>query len=276
MPTPTEPIDAADKEALRLRVLELVAGGPVAPAELRRRVGGSFRRAAVQAVVREMVAAGEIAYAFEHGRSVLEPSVDRPVRVSERITLAPPGKGGEPPPHGVLVHIAAGAAFGAGRHPTTRLALRGVDVALAPRGGLAQCGGRVLDVGTGTGVLAIAAVALGMAGGLGIDLDPCALAEARHNVRLNRMHDRLRISDQPFEAVEERFPLVTANLRTPSLIGLNGALRARLAPFGALVVSGLRVEERAAVVAAFESVGLRAAWGGEEGGWAAVLLERTG
>jgi ribosomal protein L11 methyltransferase len=130
MPAPTEPNDVAHKAALRLRVLERVASGPVAPAELLRSLGGGFGRAAVQAAVREMVAAGEIAYALEHGRSVLEPSVDRPVRVSERITLVPPGKGGEPPPHGVLVYIAAGAAFGAGRHPTTRLALRGVDVAL--------------------------------------------------------------------------------------------------------------------------------------------------
>jgi ribosomal protein L11 methyltransferase len=274
MPAPTEPNDAAHKEALRLRVLERVASGPVAPAELLRSVGGGFGRAAVQAAIRELVGTGEIAYALEHGRSVLEPSVDRPMRVSERITLAPPGKGGEPTPHGVLVHIAAGAAFGAGRHPTTRLALRGVDAALTPAGGRQRAGGRVLDVGTGTGVLAIAAVALGMAGGLGIDIDPCAVAEARHNVRLNRMHDRLRISDQPFEAVEERFALVTANLRTPSLVGLSGTLRARLAPRGALVVSGVRVEERAAVVAAFEGAGLHAIWGGEEIGWAAVLLER--
>jgi ribosomal protein L11 methyltransferase len=135
-------------------------------------------------------------------------------------------------------------------------------------------GGRVLDVGTGTGVLAIAAVALGMAGGLGIDLDPCAVTEARYNVRLNRMHDRLQISDQPFEAVEGRFTLVTANLRTPSLVGLSGTLRARLAPFGALVVSGLRVEERPAVEAAFEGVDLQVVWQAEECGWAALLLER--
>jgi ribosomal protein L11 methyltransferase len=176
----------------------------------------------------------------------------------------------------VLVHIAAGAAFGAGRHPTTRLALRAVDVALAPTGGRAQCGGRVLDVGTGSGVLAIAAVALGMAGGLGIDLDPCAVAEARHNVRLNRVPDRLRISDRPFEAVEDLFSLVTANLRTPSLVGMSGALRARLAPFGALVVSGMRVEERPVVAAAFEGAGLHAIWEEEENGWAAMLLERIG
>ncbi len=273
MPAPTEPNDAAHKEALRLRVLERVAGGPVAPAELLRSVGGGFGRAAVQVAVRELVAAGEIAYALEHGCTVLSPSFDRPVRVSERVTLAPPEKCVEPPAGGILVRLAAGAAFGVGRHPTTRLSLRGVDLALKPGAGGAR-GGRVLDVGTGTGVLAIAAVALGMAGGLGIDLDPCAVAEARHNVRLNCMEERLRISDRALADIGESFALVAANLRAPSLIGLSGILRARMAPFGALVVSGMRAEERPTVVAAFEGVDLHAVWEEEEGGWAAVLLER--
>jgi ribosomal protein L11 methyltransferase len=173
------------------------------------------------------------------------------------------------------VRLAAGAAFGAGRHPTTRLALRGIDFALKPGTGHVRGGSRVLDVGTGTGVLAIAAVALGMAGGLGIDHDPCAIAEARHNLRLNGMEDRLVISDQTLVDIDESFALVAANLRTPSLVGLSGTLRGRLAPSGALVISGMRTEERAAVVAAIEGVGLRNVWQEEEEGWAAVLLEQS-
>lgn len=273
MPTPTDPPVAADPETTRARVLAQVARGPVAPAELLRKLCAGRTRAAVQTAIRELVAAGEIAYTLEHGRSVLEPSFDRPVRVSDRITLAPPEKCDAPPAGGVLVRLAAGAAFGAGRHPTTRLALRGIDFALQPGTGHA-CGGRVLDVGTGTGVLAIAAVALGMAGGLGIDHDPCAIAEARHNLRLNGMEDRLLISDQTLANIDEGFALVAANLRAPSLVGLSGTLRARLAPAGRLVVAGMRTEERAAVVAAIEGVGLRTVWQEEEGGWAAALLEQ--
>jgi ribosomal protein L11 methyltransferase len=273
MPTPIDPPVAADPETVRARVLAQVASGPVAPAELLRKlcVGAGRTRAAVQTAIRELVAAGEIAYTLEHGRSVLEPSFDRPVRVSDRVTLAPPEKCDAPPAGGVLVRLAAGAAFGAGRHPTTRLALRGIDFALKPGTGHA-CGGRVLDVGTGTGVLAIGAVALGMAGGLGIDHDPCAIAEARHNVRLNGMEDRLLISDQPLADIDESFALVAANLRTPSLVGLSGTLQGRLAPSGALVISGMRAEERKRVTAAFEGVGLQVVWEEKERGWAAVLL----
>lgn len=277
MPTPTDPLVAADPETLRALVLAQVARGPVAPAELLRKLcaGAGRPRAAVQTAIRELAAAGEIAYTLEHGRSVLEPSFDRPVRVSDRITLAPPEKCDAPPAGGVLVRLAAGAAFGAGRHPTTRLALRGIDFALKPGTGHVRGGSRVLDVGTGTGVLAIAAVALGMAGGLGIDHDPCAIAEARHNLRLNGMEDRLVISDQTLVDIEESFALVAANLRAPSLVGLSGTLRGRLAPAGRLVVAGMRTEERAAVVAAIEGVGLRTVWQEEEGGWAAVLLEQS-
>jgi ribosomal protein L11 methyltransferase len=275
MPTPTDPLGAAERATVRARVLARVARGPVAPAELLRKLctGAGRTRPAVQAAIRELVAAGEIAYTLEHGRSVLEPSFDRPVRVSERITLTPPEKCDAPPAGGVLVRLAAGAAFGAGRHPTTRLALRGIDFALKPGTGQVCGGGRVLDVGTGTGVLAIAAIALGMAGGLGIDPDPCAIAEARHNVRLNGMENRLLISDQMIADIDESFALVAANLRAPSLVGLSGTLRARLGSGGGLVVAGMRTEERAAVVAAIEGVGLRTVWQEEEGGWAAVLLK---
>lgn len=278
MPVPTVPPGPADPEtdALKVAVRACVARGPVAPAELLASLGRPGSRTALRQAVREMVAAGELAYALEHGRTVLEASFDRPVRVSERITLAPPDRGGTPLGGGVLVRLTAGAAFGAGRHPTTRLALRGIDRALQASGAPAGRSGRVLDVGTGTGVLAIAALALGMQGGVGIDLDPCAVVEARDNVRLNGMDERIRISDQPLETVAGRFALVTANLRPPTLVRLAGTLRARMQVRGALVVSGMRAEERADVTAALQGGGgLRSTWFEEEGGWAAVLLERA-
>jgi ribosomal protein L11 methyltransferase len=247
------------------------ANGPVAPGELMRALGRVRSRPALHHAIREMVDNGELAYTLEHGRTLLELSFDRPMRVSGRITLAPPGRESPLPAGGVLVRLAPGAAFGAGRHPTTRLALRGVDRALE-RG---RAGGRVLDVGTGTGVLAIAAVALGMRSGLGLDLDPCALSEARENVRLNGMEGRIRISEAPVETVTGAFELVAANLRPPTLARLAGTLRERVQVGGALVVSGMRVEERADVAAALQSGGrLQSVWVEEEAGWAAVLLER--
>jgi ribosomal protein L11 methyltransferase len=251
-----------------------VARGPIPPGEILKELGGApgATRRSVRSAIRDLVACGEIAYAVAHGRTVLEPSFHRAVSVSPRITLAPPDAGGAPQQDGVVVRIACGAAFGAGQHPTTRLALRGIDAVLQPD--MVRPGGGVLDVGTGTGVLVIAAAALGLSGGIGIDLDPCAVAEARHNVRLNGMQERIRISDQPLETLGGSFTLVTANLRAPSLVRLGGRLRARVALPGALVVSGMRPDERAAVVAALAGGCLHVTWAEEEGGWGAVAFTR--
>ena len=102
------------------------------PDQIIKDLGGrlKIRKNRVQRAIRDLVAAGELAYTFEHGRTFLEPSFDRPVRVGERIVLTPPGKEFQPGPGDVVICIAPGASFGGGRHPTTRLALRGVEFAL--------------------------------------------------------------------------------------------------------------------------------------------------
>jgi ribosomal protein L11 methyltransferase len=231
-------------------------------------------RARVKAAVRDLVAAGEIAYVSEHGRIVVEPSFDRPVRVSERIILAPPGREAAASAGDAVVWIAAGAAFGAGRHPTTRLALRGIEAALAAAG--RQPGARVLDIGTGTGVLAIAAVKLGIEAGQGIDIDPCAVAEAAENIRLNGMEDRVTVSDIPLEGLAPAFALITANLRPPTLARLAASLASLAEPAGAVVVSGMRSEELDGILRVYEKAGFRCRWTSAEDHWAGAVLVKKG
>jgi len=92
MPSPTAPGDPA--EAIRSRVLRLIDGRRMPPADVIKEIGGrlKFQKNRVQKAIRDLVAAGEIAYTHEHGRTFLEPSFNRPVRVSERIILIPPEK----------------------------------------------------------------------------------------------------------------------------------------------------------------------------------------
>ena len=98
-------------------------------------------------------------------------------------------------PGDIVVNIKAGAAFGTGCHPTTRLALTGLEKVcknnLIPIG-TENC--RVLDIGTGSGVLSIAALKMGLDQGIGLDIDPCARAEAAENAVLNGLSKRLEIS----------------------------------------------------------------------------------
>ena len=256
--------------------MKYIAGRRRAPADILKRFVRSphVTREKVQAAIRELVAAGELAYTFEQGRTFLEPSFDRPVRVAERIVLSPPGKAFQPEAGDVAIRIMAGASFGRGRHPSTRLALRGVEFALRREGTLlVRPGSRVLDIGTGTGVLAIAAVLLGIESGLGVDIDPCAVSEAKENIRLNGLEEQIGISTQAVDDVEQTFTLITANLRSPTLRRLSAKLRSLLDSPGALVIAGIRIEERGDVLSAFRDARFQCEWTGEEDGWVGVVLK---
>jgi ribosomal protein L11 methyltransferase len=245
------------------------------PADITKELGGRLKlnKNRVQRAIRDLVAAGELAYTFEHGRSFLEPSFDRPVRVAERIVLIPPEKAFAGGPEDVVIRIMPGASFGAGRHPTTRLALRGIEFALTrSEKRLAGPGSRVLDIGTGTGVLAMAAVRLGIEAGLGIDLDPCAVAEAKANLRLNGLDARITVADTALERIRGPFALVAANLRLPSLLRLAPSIAAWTPPGAAVVISGIRLEEEKALRSAYAKQSFEPMWCDQEDEWMGVAL----
>jgi ribosomal protein L11 methyltransferase len=228
-----------------------------------------------RALIRELVEAGEIVYTYEHGRTLLEVSYQRPVRISQRLVLKPPRVSYRRRPGEVVVQIQAGASFGAGRHPTTRLALRAIDALFAPGAAVKKTfGGRVLDIGTGTGVLVVAAVCLGAERGLGLDIDACARAEAAANVAANGLDDRITISGQAVEALEQQFSLIMANLRYPSLIRLAPVLERLSTGPAALVLSGIQAPEQRDVLDAYAGQGFAPAWRQTEQGWTAVVLQK--
>jgi ribosomal protein L11 methyltransferase len=253
-----------------------IGGRRCAPADLIRGLMRDLNlsRGPVQTSLNELVAAGELAYVFEHGQTFLEPSFDRPVRVSDRIVLTPPGRALQARPADVVVRIIPGAAFGAGRHPTTRLSLKAVDFILGRAGEApARC---MLDIGTGSGVLAMAAVMLGIETGLAVDIDPCAVAEARANVGLNALSLRITVSDQAAETIIGSYDLVTANLRTPTLARLAPCFSRLIVPQGALALSGIRSEECGELLGEFERHFFNPVWRDEEQEWVGLALTRKG
>ena len=151
--------------------------------------------------------------------------------------------------------IDPGQAFGTGGHESTRLALEWVD-ALAPA---LPAGARALDVGCGTGVLALAALRLGAARAVAIDLDLAAARAARENAARNGLSARCAVAAAtPAALAPARFELVLANLLRTELLPLLPDLAARIAPNGHAVVSGLVAGERAEVERALAACGLRA------------------
>jgi ribosomal protein L11 methyltransferase len=158
-------------------------------------------------------------------------------------------------------------AFGTGLHPTTRLCLAGVE-ALADRGLLA--GARVLDVGCGSGILAIAALKLGAATALGLDTDPIAIEATVANARRNALARRLRARAGSLPSGEPAFDVVLANLIGGILVALAGGLRGELQPGGSLLASGIFIDREREVGEAFEAAGLEVANRSLEGEWVAL------
>ena len=144
-----------------------------------------------------------------------------------------------------FVIIQPSMGFGTGHHATTRLMLKALQE-------LTLDNQSVLDVGCGSGVLAIAAVKLGARSAVGIDIDPDALDNARENSGLNQMGDRVRFEEGDFRDMAGGANVVVANLTGGLLERSAKALAAMVAPDGFLIVSGFMDSEKAAVVPALE------------------------
>ena len=175
-------------------------------------------------------------------------------------------------PDDVVLALDPGMAFGTGLHPTTRLCLARLE-ALADRGSVGDA--RVLDVGCGSGILAIAAVRLGAASAVGLDIDPIAIEATLANARRNRLAGRI-------EAREGSLPSERRSLRCrprePDRRGprraLADSLRDELRPGGMLLASGIFIDREAEVRAAFEAVGLVVEQRSAEGDWVALEARR--
>lgn len=192
------------------------------------------------------------------------------LRVGRRLVIRPTWRRHRREPDDVVLALDPGMAFGTGLHPTTRLCLAGVE-SLTDRGAVA--GSRVLDVGCGSGILAIAALKLGATSALGVDTDPIAIEATVANARRNAVARRLGARQGSLPTGESPFDIVLANLIAGVLVQLASLLRDELRPGGTLLASGIFVDREHEVRVAFEAAGLAVAGRSAEGDW--VALEAT-
>jgi ribosomal protein L11 methyltransferase len=195
------------------------------------------------------------------------------LRVGERIVVRPTWRRHRRRPGVVLLALDPGMAFGTGLHPTTRLCL-GLLERLDAAGRLA--GARLLDVGSGSGILAIAAARLGAAEVRAVDPDPIAVEATTANARRNGVLRRVRAARGSVPTGSPPFDVVLANLIASLLVDLAPALASELRPGGVLVASGIVLDREADVRAAFDAVGLVVGHRAAEGDWIALEAVRSG
>lgn len=199
-----------------------------------------------------------------------------PRLVGDRLLIRPPWDETRAPARAEVV-IEPGRAFGTGHHGSTEGCLALLDNLASAWSAGASPPARILDVGTGTGILAIAAVALGAARVRCIDVDPDAVAAARHNAELNRCAHRLDIALGGLDALDagSAFDLVFANLLTHTHLELSAEYRRVVAPGGALILGGMLAGEGAQVADALAPGGFTRQGHLALEGWASLLLRRT-
>jgi ribosomal protein L11 methyltransferase len=178
------------------------------------------------------------------------------------------------PPGRIGIELEAGLAFGSGEHATTQVCLLAID-RLARRRRFR----RVLDLGCGSGILAMAAARCWPARVLASDNDPIAIRVARENVHRNRLAGRVRLvlaEGLSHPAIERMgpFDLILANILADPLIELAPVMSRHIAPGGCAVLSGLLDRQAPAVSAAYRRAGLRAVATIGEGPWVGLLFRR--
>ena len=174
----------------------------------------------------------------------------KPVRIGERLVIKPTWEEYQKLPGDLIIQIDPGMAFGTGAHPTTRMCLESLE-----RICFNECGGKlpdsVLDVGTGSGVLSIAAALMGASRITAVDIDPEAIRVTLENLELNGVGHMVAASTTDLGALEGEYGVVVANILAEELVRLSAQLTAKVAPGGWLILSGILTEKEAFVCAGF-------------------------
>ena len=188
----------------------------------------------------------------------------QPIRISDRIWIVPTWHSA-PQPDAVNISLDPGAAFGTGSHPTTRMCLQWLEENLVP-----AAHSSVLDYGCGSGILAIAAMKLGAAHAIGVDIDRQAIDAARYNARQNAVAIEFSTTDKILDAVAD---ITVANILANPLKMLAPLLAAHTRAGGSLVLAGILDAQAEEIIAIYLPWFELAVWKSEEG-WACIAGAR--
>jgi ribosomal protein L11 methyltransferase len=171
------------------------------------------------------------------------------IKVSERIVIKPTFKNYTAKENEIVLTIAPKMSFGTGEHQTTKLVLRLLEKFVKP-------GMKVLDVGSGTGILAIAAVKLGAAKAVAVDFDEICLENCKENCILNNVNNSVEVVTGEIDDVKDKdFDLILANIQKNVLLEITQKIKAKLNQNGIVILSGLLESDKTAIEEKYHSLG---------------------
>ncbi|MBU1343353.1 MAG: 50S ribosomal protein L11 methyltransferase [Proteobacteria bacterium] len=224
-------------------------------------------------IVQQLIQEQELSYHSLYGATYVEKSFLRPVRVSKHFVLTPPGFENQFNPNDIEIIIETGLSFGSGQHPTTQLCLEAIDYCFfetrlvnrrqRPAGA---------DIGTGSGVLAIAMCLSGLALCNAYEIDPVSICEAKRNIALNHLTKKITVIESFIEECKNNFSIICANLRFPTLAALSDIIYASLRQNGIAVLSGVRQWEKEKLLRLYSKKGFETVWQKDEKKWSAFVL----
>jgi ribosomal protein L11 methylase PrmA len=169
-----------------------------------------------------------------------------------------------------VLRLSDSSVFGTGHHPTTALCIEALEEALS-----IEVPDSILDVGAGSGVLALAALLMGVPRAVGLDIDPDAVRIAGEHARLNNLEDRVQFVLGRADAITGSWPLVVANVLAAPLIEMAPSLVRRVGHHGRLILSGIPESLEPAVRQAYEWLGMRHVRSVTRAGWAILVVRAS-
>jgi ribosomal protein L11 methyltransferase len=224
-------------------------------------------------ILQSLVDEQELVYQDLYGGTYVTQSFLKPVRVADHFFLKPPGRKSLAGPNDIDILLDQGISFGSGHHPTTRLSLKAIDTLFFNSPEITfdkNLPGA--DIGTGSGVLAIALCLAGLKRCKAWEIDPNAVVEAKKNVAVNGLSHCITIIDDYMHPCEYQFSLICANLRYPTLKQLSGIIKSSLCSKGVIILSGIRQWEKQALIDHYTKTGFSLIWQRDDKNWSTVIM----
>lgn len=194
----------------------------------------------------------------------------QPTRITDRVVVVPSWLSYAPEEGDVVLSLDPGRAFGTGQHPSTALAARAIE-----RRVVAESQPLLVDLGCGSGILSFVALKLGIERAVGCDIDPDSVSYALENATALGLGSRIDLRAGGFDAVPETSRLVVANIEASVLVPFAAEVVKKVVPGGALILSGILLEQREAVIAAYELLGFVCDRADTEGEWVCPEFHRV-